>query len=168
MPLDPAASRLEVAKHSTVVEAVYAMLRSISAHIRDGTSGALADAIDARPREWVDAVFANTPDALMTAGAQIPAGDMSHITDTTNSNLRTPDRAATAEEHPPGSSAGPSHADEPTPEPTPAPTPRPTPAPTPAAADIMQRGSVAPAPDHAAEPAPTFTPSAPNAPPHGE
>jgi hypothetical protein len=99
--MDPGQTQRDVASKTTVVESVYALIKAIAAHIRDGTSQALADALEQRPRDFVDAVFANTPDAQMTAGAQIPPGSLPHVTDTGNSGMRAP----TAEEQPPATPA---------------------------------------------------------------
>lgn len=102
---------LAIQRQTTVDQSVVALLRQLSAQLHDAIAAedpaavqAVVDLIDHNTKTLSDAVFANTPMALGTAGPGIPELDPPHITDTT-ANTQPPDttpvEAAPVEAAPP-------------------------------------------------------------------
>lgn len=88
---------LAIQRQTTVEQSVVALLRQLSAQLHDAVEAedpaavqAVVDLIDHNTKVLSDAVFANTPLALGTAGPGIPEMDPPHITDTT-ANTQPPD-----------------------------------------------------------------------------
>lgn len=74
--VDPAVIRQVVQAQTTVAAGLAALLQAVlkaseaalATPPHAGTLQALHDAMTAEPKEWVDSVLANTPDAMLSAG----------------------------------------------------------------------------------------------------
>ena len=91
---------LAIQRQTTVEQSVVALLRQLSTQLHDAIEAedpaavqAVVDMIDSNTKTLSDAVFANTPLAIGTAGPGIPEMAPPHVTDTAG-NAAPPNVAA--------------------------------------------------------------------------